>query len=170
MKKSALRFALSVSLFVGTIATLALSGNSAATVAVIPIEQQRLIVKDSGTAVLGVANPEVTVVEYFDYNCPYCRKLVPSIHALVNSDHKVALVFKEWPIFGGISVYAARSALASQWQGKYLTAHDALIDAPRLSQAAEVDQTLQNAGIDLLELKRTLETHGVPQVWRRHPI
>ena len=44
------------------------------------------------------------------------------------------------------------------------------VDAPRLSQAAEVDQTLQNAGIDLLELKRTLETHGVPQVWRRHPI
>ena len=95
MKKSALRFALSVSLFVGTIATLALSGNSAATVAVIPIEQQRLIVKDSGTAVLGVANPEVTVVEYFDYNCPYCRKLAPSIHALVDKDHKVAVVFKE---------------------------------------------------------------------------
>ena len=100
------------------------------------------------------------MVEYFDYNCPYCRKLAPSIHALVKSDHKVAVVFKEWPIFGGISVYAARSALASQWQGKYLAAHDALIDAPRLSQAAEVDETLQKAGIKLPELKRTLATHG----------
>jgi protein-disulfide isomerase len=161
MKKSALPITLFVSLFaVGTIATLALSGAVAATAVVIRVEQQRLILKDSGTAVLGVANPEVTVVEYFDYNCPYCRKLAPSIHALVNSDHKVAVVFKEWPIFGGISVYAARSALASQWQGKYLRAHDALIGAPRLSQATEVDKTLENAGINLLELKRTLATHG----------
>jgi protein-disulfide isomerase len=161
MKTSALPFALFVSLFaVGTIATLASSGAFATTTAVIPIEQQKLIVRDSGTAVLGAANPEVTVVEYFDYNCPYCRKLAPSIHALVNNDHKVAVVFKEWPIFGGISVYAARSALASQWQGKYLTAHDALIGAPRLSEAAEVDKTLQNAGINLPELKRTLAAHG----------
>jgi len=108
----------------------------------------------------GAANPDVTVVEYFDYNCPYCRKLAPSIHALVKNDHKVAVVFKEWPIFGGISVYAARSALASQWQGKYLTAHDALIGAPRLSQAADVDKALQNAGINLAELKRTLAAYG----------
>jgi protein-disulfide isomerase len=162
MKKSALPISLFVSLFaVGMIATLALSGAMAATAVVIRVEQQRSILKDSGTAVLGVANPEVTVVEYFDYNCPYCRKLAPSIHALVNSDHKVAVVFKEWPIFGGISVYAARSALAAQWQGKYLMAHDALIGAPRLSQATEVDKTLQNAGVNLLELKRTLATHGV---------
>jgi protein-disulfide isomerase len=117
MKTSALPFALFVFSFaVGAIATSSLSSALAATAAVIPIEQQRLIVKDSGTAVLGAANPDVTVVEYFDYNCPYCRKLAPSIHALVNNDRKAAVVFKEWPIFGGISVYAARSALASQWQ------------------------------------------------------
>ena len=80
MKESALPFTLFVSLFaVGTIATLALSDTLAATAVVIPVEQQRLILKDSGTAVLGVANPEVRVVEYFDYNCPYCRKLAPSI-------------------------------------------------------------------------------------------
>jgi protein-disulfide isomerase len=158
--KSALRLALLVSFAVATGATLASAGAEAATVVAIPAEQQRSILKDSGTAVLGVENPDVTVVEYFDYNCPYCRKLAPNIHALVNNDHKVAVVFKEWPIFGGISVYAARSALASQWQGKYLTAHDALIGAPRLSREAEVDETLQNAGIDLPELKRTLAAHG----------
>jgi protein-disulfide isomerase len=161
MKNSALPFARFASLFsVVTIATLVYSGVLAATALVIPVEQQRSILKDPGTAILGVENPDVTVVEYFDYNCPYCRKLAPSIHALVNNDHKVAVVFKEWPIFGGISVYAARSALASQWQGKYLTAHDALIGAPRLSQAVEVDQTLQNAGINLPELKKALAAHG----------
>jgi protein-disulfide isomerase len=116
--------------------------------------------KDPDTAALGAKDPEVTVVEYFDYNCPYCRKLAPSIHALVESDHKVAVVFKEWPIFGGISVYAARCALASQWQGKYLAAHDALISAPRLEQETEVDEILRKAGINLSELKKTLAENG----------
>jgi protein-disulfide isomerase len=161
MKKRTAPLALFASLLaVGTITALASGGALAATVAAIPIEQQKSIARDSGTAALGAANPDVTVVEYFDYNCPYCRKLAPSIHDLVNNDHKVAVVFKEWPIFGGISVYAARSALASQWQGKYLTAHDALIRAPRLSRTAEVDEVLQNAGIGLPELKKTLAAHG----------
>src|SRR5271154_3271127 len=161
MKNSALPVARFTSMFaIGTIAILLTGGALAASTVVIPLEQQQLILKDPGTAVLGSENPDVTVVEYFDYNCPFCRKLAPSIHALVDKDHTVAVVFKEWPIFGGISVYAARSALASQWQGKYLTAHDALISAPRLSQEAEVDETLQKAGINVVELKRTLATHG----------
>jgi protein-disulfide isomerase len=161
MKNSALPVTRFASLFaIGTIAILVSSGALAATTVVIPLEQQKLILKDPGTAVLGSENPDVTVVEYFDYNCPFCRKLAPSIHALVDKDHKVAVLFKEWPIFGGISVYAARSALASQWQGKYLRAHDALISAPRLAQEAQVDETLQKAGINVLELKRTLATHG----------
>jgi protein-disulfide isomerase len=145
---------------IGTIAVFLNIGASAATAVVIPVEQQQLILKDPGTAILGSENAAVTVVEYFDYNCPSCRMLAPSIHALTDTDHKLAVVFKEWPIFGGISVYAARSALASQWQGKYLIAHDALISAPRLSQQAQVDQTLQKAGINMLELRRTLATHG----------
>jgi protein-disulfide isomerase len=161
MKNSALPVTRFASLFaIGTIAILLMSGALAATATVIPVEKQKLILKAPGTAVLGIGNPDVSVVEYFDYNCPYCRKLAPSIHALIDKDHKVAVVFKEWPIFGGVSVYAARSALASQWQGKYLTAHDALISAPRLSQETEVDETLQKAGINVVELKRALATHG----------
>jgi protein-disulfide isomerase len=161
MKNSALPFARFAFMFAaGTMATLVFSDALAATAVVIPVEQQRLILRDPGTAILGVANPEVTVVEYFDYNCPYCRKLAPSIHALVDNDHKVAVVFKDWPIFGGISVYAARCALASQWQGKYLAAHDALISAHRLSRETEVDETLQKAGVNVSELKRILATHS----------
>jgi len=161
MKNDALRFFRLVRLLaLGTLSALLCSGAIAATASVIPPKQQNMILKDPGTAVLGAKDPEVTVVEYFDYNCPYCRKLAPSIHALVESDHKVAIVFKEWPIFGGISLYAARCALASQWQGKYLAAHDALITAPRLSQETEVDETLRKAGINLSELKKDLTENG----------
>jgi protein-disulfide isomerase len=157
MKNDASRFfGFARLLALGTLSALICSGAIAATASVIPLKQQNLILKDPGTAVLGDKDPKVTVVEYFDYNCPYCRKLAPSIHALVESDHRVAVVFKEWPIFGGISVYAARCALASQWQGKYLAAHDALISAPRLSQETEVDETLRKAGINISELKKAL--------------
>jgi protein-disulfide isomerase len=157
MKNDALRcFGFARLLALGTLSALMCSGAIAATASVIPLKRQNLILKDPGTAVLGAKDPEVAIVEYFDYNCPYCRKLAPSIHALVASDHRVAVVFKEWPIFGGISVYAARCALASQWQGKYLAAHDALISAPRLSQESEVDETLRKAGINIAELKRAL--------------
>jgi protein-disulfide isomerase len=157
MKNDALRFFRFAHLLaLGMLSALVCSGVLAATASVITLKQQNSILKDPGTAVLGAKDPEVTVVEYFDYNCPYCRKLAPSIHALVESDDRVAVVFKEWPIFGGISIYAARCALASQWQGKYLTAHDALINAPRLSQETEVDDTLREAGINLLELKKAL--------------
>lgn len=161
MKNDALRFfGFARLLALGTLSGLLCGGAIAATASVISLKQQNVILKDPGTAVLGAKDPEVTVVEYFDYNCPYCRKLAPSIHALVESDHKVAIVFKEWPIFGGISLYAARCALASQWQGKYLAAHDALITAPRLSQETEVDETLRKAGINLSELKKDLTENG----------
>jgi len=83
------------------------------------------------------------VVEYFDFNCPFCRKLAPSFRSLLKSDPKVAVVYKDWPIFGGVSVYAARCALAAQWQGQYGKAHEALIAAPRLSQNGQVDEALR---------------------------
>src|SRR6266436_9341275 len=99
-----------------------------------------------------VTSPEVVVVEYFDFNCPFCRKLAPSFQALLKSDPKVAVVYKDWPIFGGVSVYAARCALAAQWQGQYGKAHEALIAAPRLSQNGQVDEALQRAGIDMSQI------------------
>lgn len=105
-------------------------------------------------------NADVTVVEYFDYNCPYCRRLAPTLKDLLASDGKIRLVYKEWPIFGDVSVYAARNALAAQWQGKYIAAHDALLAGPRLSRNDVVDSTLRNAGIDIGVLKKDLAAHS----------
>jgi protein-disulfide isomerase len=118
------------------------------------------ILTDPGIAALGSAHADVTIVEYFDYNCPFCKKLAPDFQTLVATDHEVAVIYKDWPIFGGVSVYAARSALAAQWQGKYLVAHDALMGAPRLGQNEQVDAALQRAGIDMTALKSDLASHG----------
>jgi protein-disulfide isomerase len=110
---------------------------------------------------LGAAKPDVTILEYFDYNCPYCRRLAPVLRALLVQDRRVAVVYKEWPIFGGISVYAARSALAAQWQGKYIVAHDALSSGPELTKNQDVDEALARVGIDVARLRKDETRHAV---------
>jgi protein-disulfide isomerase len=122
-------------------------------------DTQRRILLDPGAPVLGSDRPDVTVVEYFDYNCPFCKALSPAFHPLVANDHAVAVLYKEWPIFGGVSIYAAESALAAGYQGKYLQAHDALISAPRLAEKKQVDSALTIAGIDIARLQADLKAH-----------
>jgi protein-disulfide isomerase len=70
---------------------------------------------------------DVTVVEFFDYRCPYCRQVEGSLQTLIKDDQGVRVVQKEFPILGAASLYAARVALAAQKQGKHLQLHDALM-------------------------------------------
>jgi len=123
-------------------------------------DAQREMLNKPGAEPAGAKNADVTIVEYFDYNCPYCKNLAPAFQSLLAQDQKIAIVYKDWPIFGGISVYAAKSALAAQWQGKYLVAHDALISGRRLAQKDQVDAILQRAGVDLATLKKDRAAHA----------
>jgi protein-disulfide isomerase len=109
---------------------------------------------------VGARHPDVIIVEYFDYNCPYCKKLVPALQALLAQDPKIAILYKDWPILGPVSQYAAASALAAGWQGKYLVAHDALMNGPRLAQDEQVDAILQTAGVNLDTLKKDRASHA----------
>lgn len=125
----------------------------------IAAEAEQRILREPGVPILGSANADVTVVEYFDYNCPFCRALAPVFHSFIDQDHAAAVLYKEWPIFGGVSVYAAQAALAANYQGKYVQAHEALIRAPRLEKNSQVDAVLQGAGIDMAQLKQDLVAH-----------
>ena len=127
---------------------------------VITASRQRELLADTETQRAGAANPDVTVIEYFDYNCPFCKELAPDLQALLRNDHGVAVVYKEWPIFGGVSVYAAKAALAAGFQGKYLVAHETLIDGPRLTQEDQVDAELKGAGVDMNLLARDRASHA----------
>jgi protein-disulfide isomerase len=119
-------------------------------------EALKRILFEPGAPILGSATADVIVVEYFDYNCPICKALAPAFPPFIDNDHQSAVLYKEWPVFGGVSIYAAQSALAAGFQGKYLQAHDALINAPRLADNSQVDSALANAGIDLVRLKADL--------------
>src|SRR3954467_672463 len=88
---------------------------------------EALVLRDPDIPVTGNPNGDITIVEYFDYNCPYCRKIAPEIRQVVQDDGKVKLVLKDWPILGPVSVVASRMALAAKYQDKFIQAHEALI-------------------------------------------
>src|SRR5579863_6833133 len=120
---------------------------------------QRWLLSKAGTPPVGSDKADVTIIEYFDYNCPVCKKLQPALGSLLAQDHNVAIVYKDWAILGDVSVYAARSALAAKWEGKYLVAHDALMAEPSLDDNKQVDAALKRAGIDLARLERDRVDH-----------
>jgi protein-disulfide isomerase len=126
----------------------------------VTLEGEKALLAAPGTDVAGAPNADVTIIEFFDYNCIYCKKLAPELQDLLAQDHTIAIVYKEWPILGEVSVYAARSAIAARWQKKYLIAHDALIHGPRLAQAAQVDAILESVGVNLTTLRKDRITHS----------
>ena len=114
------------------------------------------VLRDPEAPVTGNADGDIAVVEWFDYNCPYCRKLQPELQQVVHDDGKVRWVLKEWPILGSGSVVAARMALACKYQDKYLQAHDALIGGNSKLTESRIDEVLGEAGIDVDRAKRDL--------------
>jgi len=133
---------------------------TAQNVALITAEGQKALLRDPGTDRVGAAQADLIIVEYFDYNCPYCKKIEPELQRLLAQDGKIALVYKDWPILSDVSVYAAKAALAARWQGKYRVAHDALMNGPKLTDDTAVDSSLEHAGINLARLKKDGVQHG----------
>jgi protein-disulfide isomerase len=82
---------------------------------------------------VGNLQGDVTLVEFFDYRCAYCRRVVSSVRALLDEDRALRMVFKELPVLGPDSVRAARAALASRRQDRYVPFHFALMTADDLS-------------------------------------
>jgi protein-disulfide isomerase len=121
---------------------------------------EALVLRDPDIPVTGNASGDITIVEWFDYQCPYCRKLEPELRQVVQDDGKVRLVLKDWPILGPVSVVAARMALACKFQNKYNEAHDALIGVNSKLTEPRINELLTGAGIDLDRAKRDLAANA----------
>jgi protein-disulfide isomerase len=109
----------------------------------------------------GNPDGDVTVVEFFDYNCPYCRKAYQGLVKLMEADKKVKVVFKEFPIFGGASMTAAKAALAAKQQGKYFEMHRVLLEQDNRITEAMVFAKAKEIGLDVDRLKQDMETEYV---------
>jgi protein-disulfide isomerase len=118
------------------------------------------VLRDPDVPVIGNPDGDIAIVEWFDYQCPYCRKLEPELRQVVQDDGKVRLVLKDWPILGPVSVVAARMALACKFQDKYREAHDAMIGINSKLTEPRIDELLSGAGIDVDRAKRDLAANG----------
>lgn len=117
------------------------------------------VLRDPDIPVAGNPKGDITIVEYFDYQCPYCRKLMPDLDAVVKEDGKVRMVFKDWPILGPASVYASKLVLATRYQDKFIEAHDALmaLDVKLTEDGAR--QQLAKAGVDVDRAVKDMQTN-----------
>ena len=118
------------------------------------------VLRDPEIPVAGNADGDITIVEYFDFNCPYCRKVEPELRQVVQDDGKVKLVYKDWPVLGPVSVAAAKMALAAKYQDKYVAAHDALMGTASRLTEPRIRELLGNAGIDVDRAAKDLDTNA----------
>ncbi len=101
----------------------------------------------------GSENPDLTVVEFFDYNCGYCKRALPDIQKVLENDPKIRFVFVEMPILGPSSSTAAQWALAAHKQGKYFEYHAALMNHRGAKEEPELSQIAKDLGLDLEKMK-----------------
>jgi protein-disulfide isomerase len=113
------------------------------------------------TPVGGNPKGNVTLVEFFDYRCPYCKQVQPRLRELLADDRELRIAYKEFPILGSVSVAAARAALAARRQGKYEAFHDAMMAASGQITEDTVYQVAGSVGLDVDRLKRDM---AAPQI------
>jgi protein-disulfide isomerase len=110
---------------------------------------------------VGNVKGNVTVVEFMDYNCGWCKKSVTEIQSLVNSDKNIKVIFKDFPIFGEHSEYAARAALAAEKQGKYWELHQAMFGHEGQVTTDVVNQLAQAQGLDMTRLQTDIASKAI---------
>ncbi|MFT3731698.1 MAG: DsbA family protein [Hyphomicrobium sp.] len=121
----------------------------------------KTIYRSAGSSVAGDPNGDVTVVEFFDYNCGYCKRGLPEVQKLIEGDKKVRFVFKELPILSKGSEEAARVALAAKLQGKYWEFHQALLGSKAQANEASALKVAESLGLDMNKIKADMASDAV---------
>ena len=119
------------------------------------------ILNDPSSPIGGNPKGNLTIVTFFDYNCPFCKKAEPDLERVVKEDGQIRLVYKDWPILTKASVYGARMALAAKYQGKYAAVHATLmaIPGPKIPEDRMLI-AIQQSGVDMPLLETDLQQHA----------
>jgi protein-disulfide isomerase len=126
------------------------------------------LVRDPTSPVGGNPKGDVTIVEFFDYSCPFCKQVEPQIDALLKADPKIRIVYKEFPVLGEGSVYASTMALAAQKQGKYAAFHDAMIATKGHATEEMVLKVAADVGIDIAKAKTMMKAPEIDEILKRN--
>jgi len=121
---------------------------------------------DTDAPVGGNPDGDVTLVEFYDYNCPYCRQMSPAIAQAEADDPQLRLLYKEWPILG--SVFPAKAALAANRQGKFIAFHRALYQLRGQVDEGRTLATAKSLGLDVDRLKSDIEDPAIDAILKRN--
>jgi protein-disulfide isomerase len=120
-----------------------------------------MILNDPDAPVAGNRDGDLTIVDFFDYNCPYCKKAATSLEKLVKADGNIRLVYKDWPILHETSIIGARLALAAKYQDRYLPVHHALMDIPGYGiPRDQMLEAVRKTDVDQARLDADLTAHA----------
>jgi protein-disulfide isomerase len=119
-------------------------------------DRQAEIFDDPATPVGGNPQGDVSIVEFFDYRCPYCKQVLPTLQTLLDQDRRVRFVYKEMPVLGRESVTAAHAALAARRQGKYEAFHVAMMGTKGQISEETVYKVAGSVGLDVDRLKKDM--------------
>lgn len=106
---------------------------------------------------IGNPNGDVTMIEFFDYNCHYCKQIFPELKSLADSDKHLKIIFKDFPILGPTSEVGAKWALAAQMQGKYFPFHQKMMEHKGPFNDDDIEAIAKSIGLDLNKAKHDVE-------------
>ena len=124
-------------------------------------QHAKALLTDPDSFVGGNPNGDVTLVEFFDYRCGYCKRFAPVLEGITKQDPKLRVVYKEFPVLGEDSFRAAQAALAARKQGRYLEFHEALLKVKGSLTDKAIMAVARSVGLDIDRLKRDMETPKV---------
>jgi len=119
-------------------------------------QRRQEVFNDPQSPVAGNPKGDVSLVEFFDYRCPYCKQVEPALEALLGQDRQLRLVYKEFPVLGPASVTAGRAALAARKQDKYAAFHRAMMALKGQIDDAAVFKVAGSVGLDVDRLQRDM--------------
>ncbi|MGB9152765.1 MAG: DsbA family protein [Alphaproteobacteria bacterium] len=119
------------------------------------------VFNDPNSPVGGNPKGDVTIVEFYDFNCGYCKAAEEGVERLLKEDKNIKFIYKDFPILGPTSFEASKAALASVKQGKFQAFHDALFAKKEHLTSDMIYQTAKDVGLDVEKLKKDMEDPAI---------
>jgi protein-disulfide isomerase len=113
---------------------------------------------------IGPKDAKITIVEFFDYRCPYCKTTLDWVMNVVRTRKDVRVVFKEYPVLGPASLEASKAAIATIRQGKYLAFHQALMASKGDLNSKLIDETARRVGVDVARMRRDMNDPAITKL------
>lgn len=125
------------------------------------IAQNATAIFSTSSPMIGNPKGDITIVEFFDYQCIHCKEMKPIIAGLINADKNIRVIYKDFPIFGQGSQFASMAALAAIKQNKYIELHNALMNTHQPINKTTVLALAKGVGLDMTKLKTDMESSDI---------